>query len=96
MRIILSWLDHLRRTTVERLPAFCSALVSQFEELAAAVNTWGQADHNGDGTHYVVRIGQLPNDARPARAANADQILLRWDGVNLIYEKPDGTTGIVV
>jgi hypothetical protein len=92
MRIILSWLDHLRRTTADGLPQFCSALVSQFQDIAAAANVWAQKDHNDDGTHQVVRIGgtRAAPDATPAR------ISLYWDGVNLKWVKPDGSTGTIV
>ena len=54
MRIILRWLDQLRRTTAEQLPSFCSALVAQLEEIAAACTAWAEEDHNSDGTHLVV------------------------------------------
>lgn len=92
MRIILSWIDQLRRTTVEGLPSFCSALVSQFQDLAAAANTWAQRDHNDDGTHYVVRIGGTSS----APDATASRLTIYWDGTNLKYIKPDGTTGNIV
>ena len=54
MRLLLSWLDQLRRTTVQGLPSFCSALVSQFEEVVNAANAWAAEDHNSAGTHAVV------------------------------------------
>lgn len=92
MRIILTWIDQLRRTTVEGLPSFCAALVSQLQEIAAAANAWAGKDHNDDGTHQVVRIGGTTE----APAATASRISLYWDGTNLKYVKPDGTTGNIV
>jgi hypothetical protein len=92
MRVILTWLDQLRRTTVQGLPAFCAALVAQLEEIAAATNTWGAVDHESDGTHAAVRFTSV--DATPEPTATA--ITLYWDGTNLKYLKPDGTTGNVV
>ena len=92
MRIILQWLDQLRRTADERLASFCAALVSQFEEIAAAANTWAAKDHNSDGTHQVVRIGGTTADP----AATVGRISLWWDGTNLKWKKPDGTTGNIV
>lgn len=92
MRIILTWIDQLRRTTVEGLPSFCSALVSQLQEMAAAANAWAQKDHNDDGTHFVVRIG----GTTAAPDATSGRISLYWDGTNLKYIKPDGTTGNIV
>lgn len=92
MRLILTWIDQLRRTTVEQLPAFCSALVSQFEEIVAIANKWAEHDHNSDGTHQVIRIGG--QDITPA--STTGRITLYWDGTNLKYIKPDGTTGNVV
>lgn len=92
MRLILTWLDQLRRTTVEQLPAFCSALVSQLEEMVATANAWAQQDHNTDGTHVTVRIGGTTS----APVATTDRISLYWDGTNLKYVKPDGSTGNIV
>lgn len=92
MRLLLSWIDQLRRTTVDGLPAFCAGVVAQFEEIVNAANTWGQKDHNDDGTHQVVRIG----GSTGTPAVTAGRITLWWDGTNLKYEKPDGTTGNVV
>ena len=92
MRVILSWIDQLRRTTVEGLPSFCSALVSQLQEIAASANAWAQKDHNDDGTHLVVRIGGTTT----APPATSGRISLYWDGTNLKYIKPDGTTGNIV
>lgn len=85
MRMVLTWLDQLRRTTVEQLPAFCAALVAQAQEIAAAANQWAATDHNGDGTHSEIHLGPI-----------GSQITLAWDGTNLTYEKPDGTTGTIV
>lgn len=92
MRVILSWIDQLRRTTVDGLPQFCSALVSQFQEVAAAANAWARKDHNDDGTHNVVRIGGTSK----APDATVGRIQLYWDGTNLKWMKPDGTTGNIV
>jgi hypothetical protein len=91
MRIVLQWLDQLRRTTAEQLPAFAAALVSQFEELAAAANTWAAIDHNTDGTHEVVRLGGTSSTPEPTLG----RITLYWDGADLKTVKPDGTVGTV-
>lgn len=87
MRIILTWLDQLERVTVDSLQAFCGALVSQFEDLAAAANTWAAKDHNDDGTHHVVRVGGTTSDP----AATVDRIVLYKDGTDLKAVLPDGT-----
>jgi hypothetical protein len=92
MRVILAWLDQLRRTTVNQLPAFCSALVSQLEGIAAAANTWAQKDHNDDGTHNVIRIGGTTTAPDPV----AGKLVTYWDGTNYKYVKPDGSTGNIV
>lgn len=92
MRIVLTWIDQLRRTTVEQLPAFAAALVAQLTEIAAAANTWAAVDHNGDGTHEVIHLGGTTTTP----AATTGRITLWWDGTNLKYLKPDGTTGNVV
>ena len=92
MRIILRWLDQLRRTTAEQLPSFCSALVAQLEEIAAACTAWAEEDHNSDGTHRVVKIGGTTTTP----SATTGRITLYWDGTNLKYLKPDGTTGNIV
>lgn len=91
MRLVLRWIDHLRRTTAEALPAFCSALVSQLQEIINTANKWAENDHNGDGTHSNVRFSQ-----RAAPAATPLAISVYWDGTNLKYVKPDGTTGNIV
>lgn len=91
MRIILTWIDQLRRTTVEGLPSFCSALVSQLQEMAAAANAWADSDHNTTGTHGVVKYS-----TRTAPAALAGHLVTYWDGTNLKWIKPDGTTGNIV
>lgn len=85
MRLILSRSDQLKRTTPEQLPAYADAVLSQFEEVAAAANQWAGSDHNNDGTHSAIFLGTPGN-----------QILLEWDGTNLTYTKPDGTTGNIV
>jgi archaellum component FlaF (FlaF/FlaG flagellin family) len=91
VRLILTWLDQLRRTTVQGLPAFCSAIVSQFEDLAAAANTWAAKDHNSDGTHLVVRVGGTTS----APDATVGQITIYADGSDLKVVKPDGTIGTI-
>jgi len=92
MRLLLTWIDQLRRTTAEGLPSFCAALVSQLQEIVFAANAWAAHDHNDDGTHHVVRIGGTESDPE----ATTGRITLWWDGTNLKYKKPDGTTGNVV
>lgn len=92
MRLLLSWLDQLRRTTVEGLPSFCSALVSQFEEVVNAANAWAAEDHNSAGTHAVVKWKAQTTTP----AALAGHLVTYWDGTNLKYIKPDGTTGNIV
>lgn len=92
MRLLLTWIDQLRRTTADQLPSFCSALVSQLQEIVFAANAWAAKDHNDDGTHQVVRIG----GTTAAAEATASRITLYWDGTNLKYVKPDGTTGNIV
>ncbi len=91
MRLILTWIDQLRRTTVEGLPSFCSALVSQLQEIAAAANAWAESDHNSSGNHAVVKYAQST-----APSALAGHLVTYWDGTNLKYVKPDGTTGNIV
>lgn len=91
MRIILSWLDQLRRTTVDGLPQFCSALVSQFQDLAAAANTWAAKDHEADGTHAVVRVGQ--DDVPEATVGKIT--IYTTDGATLKVVKADGTIGTI-
>jgi len=92
MRLILTWIDQLRRTTTEQLPSFCSALVSQLQEIVAAANAWAGKDHGDDGTHKTVRIG----GTTAAPEATVGRISLYWDGTNLKYLKPDGTSGNIV
>lgn len=91
MRLLLSWLDQLRRTTVDGLPSFCSALVSQLEEIVNAANAWAGEDHNSAGTHAVVKFKE---ETTPT--ALAGHLVTYWDGTNLVYIKPDGTTGNIV
>lgn len=85
-------MDQLRQITAKNLPSTGAALVAQFEEIATAANTWANSDHNPDGTHKVVRIGLTTTTP----AATTGRITLWWDGTNLKYKKPDGTTGNVV
>lgn len=92
MRLLLSWIDQFRRITVKNLPSVASALVSQFEEIVGAANTWAAVDHNSDGTHAAVKFSAETT----APAATVGAITLYWDGTNLKYLKPDGTTGNVV
>ncbi len=91
MRIILSWLDQLRTTTVERLPEYCNALVSQLEEMAAAANAWAETDHNSEGTHAAVQLSE--HSAAPS--ARASHLVLYFDGTDLKVVRPDGTSGTV-
>lgn len=91
MRILLRWLDQLRRTTVAGLPQFCSALVATLEDITAAIKTWQELDHNADGTHAVIHLRE--QDA--AAAARAGHIGLYWDGTDLKTVKPDGTVETV-
>lgn len=92
MRLILTWIDQLRTASADTLTVFCGALVAQLQEITATANAWGAVDHNTDGTHQVVRIGGTTS----APAATASRISLYWDGTNLKYVKPDGTTGNIV
>jgi len=91
MRMVLRWIDKLRRTTVEELPAFCAALVQTFEEITAAANSWAAIDHNSDGSHDVVRFKETT-----APPTTTSAISVYWDGTNLKYLKPDGTSGNIV
>lgn len=91
MRIVLKWLDQLRRTTVDGLPAFAAALVAQLDEIAKAANAWAATDHDSDGTHAVVRVGH-----EDAPAATTGKITLyTTDGQTLNVVKADGTIGTV-
>lgn len=92
MRLLLRWIDQFRQITVANLSSVAAAIVVQFEDFAAAMNTWAAKDHHADGTHKVMRIGLT----RTTPAATRGRITLWWDGTNLKYEKPDGTTGTVV
>jgi hypothetical protein len=85
MRVQLTRADQLRRTTPEQLPSYCDAVLSQFQEIESAVNAWADLDHNSDGSHSTIRLG-----------APGQQIVLDWDGTNLTWTKPDGTTGNLV
>jgi hypothetical protein len=60
--------------------------------IAAAANAWAAMDHNSDGTHQVVKIGG--HDTTPE--ATVGRLTVYWDGTNLKYVKPDGTTGNIV
>jgi len=91
MRMVLRWIDQLRRTTVENLPAFCAALVSQLTEMTEAANSWAATDHNPDGSHAAVRFKE---ETSPGVSTGA--ITVYWDGTNLKYLKPDGTSGNIV
>ena len=92
MRILLTWIDQLRRTTVEGLPSFCAALVSQLQEMAAAANTWAGVDHDPTGVHTVVKFKAQTT----VPSALAGHLVTYWDGTNLKYVKPDGSTGNIV
>lgn len=91
MRLILTWIDQLRRTTTDQLPSFCAALVSQLQEIVATANAWAGKDHNDDGTHLVVRVGGTT--ANPA--ATVGRITIFADGNSLKVVKPDGTVGTI-
>lgn len=91
MRLLLSWIDQFRRITVENLPSVSAALVSQFEEVVNAANTWAAVDHTSDGHHGVTRFA-----VQDPPAALASHIVVYWDGTNLKYVKPDGSTGNIV
>lgn len=93
MRIILTRIDILRRTAIRELAGFCDALVSQFQDIAAAANSWAAMDHNDDGTHGVVRIGITGTTVAPSPIAN--RMSLYYDGTDLKVVRPDGTTGTV-
>ena len=85
MRVQLSRRDQLRRTTPEQLPSYSAAVLAQFEEIEAATNAWADENHNSDGSHSVIRLGNP-----------SSQLTLTWDGTNLTWTKPDGTTGNLV
>ena len=91
MRIILTWLDQLRRTTTDGLPQFCAALVAQLEEIAAAANAWAAKDHASDGTHVVVRVG----DPEVPEATVGKITIYTTDGATLKVVKADGTIGTI-
>ncbi len=92
MRLLLSWIDQFRRITVQNLPSVAAALVSQFEEVVNAANAWAEEDHNTTGTHGAVKF----SEQSPAPAALAGHLVVYWDGTNLKYVKPDGSTGNIV
>lgn len=92
MRLILSWIDQFRRITVQNLPSVAAALVAQFEEIANAANAWAAEDHNSSGTHGAVKF----SEQTAAPSALAGHLVTYWDGTNLKYIKPDGTTGNIV
>lgn len=92
MRIVLQYLDQLRIVTLKTLPQFADRIVTTFEELVEAITTWQEQDHHADGTHDVIHI----NEQSAAAAARSGAITLYWNGTNLKYVKPDGSTGNVV
>lgn len=92
MRVILANRDQLRRTTPEQLPSYCEAVLGQFEQIAAAANAWAEQDHNSDGSHALVRIGETAGVPK----ATVGALTVYWDGTNLKWMKPDGTTGNLV
>ena len=92
MRLLLSWIDQFRRITVENLPSVASALVSQFEEVVNAANAWASEDHDPTGVHTVVKFKAQTT----APSALAGHRVTYWDGTNLKYVKPDGSTGNIV
>lgn len=92
MRLLLSWIDQLRRITAENLASVSSALVSQFEEIVTAANAWAGEDHDPTGVHTVVKF-KAQSTTPPALAGH---LVTYWDGTNLKYVKPDGSTGNIV
>jgi hypothetical protein len=91
VRLILVWIDQLRRTTPEGLPAFCSALVSELQQLVAAANQWASRDHTPTGTHD--RVTLVARDSAPAQTNGA--ITIYADGSTLKVVRADGTTGTI-
>lgn len=91
MRIILTWIDQLRTTKLPELAAFCAALVAQLQEIAAASNTWAAVDHDSDGTHKVVRVG----DDDVPEATTGKITIYTTDGATLKVVKADGTIGTI-
>lgn len=91
MRILLTWIDQLRTTKLPELAAFCAALVSQLQEIAAAANTWATINHDSDGTHTVVAVG---DDDVPAATVGKITIY-STDGATLKVVKADGTIGTI-
>jgi hypothetical protein len=90
MRLIFTWVEHMRTLTDRNMTAFAAAVVAQFQELISTANTWARADHNTDGTHRVVR---LTTTSQPV--ATAGQLTLYYDGGDLKVVFPNGTTGTV-
>lgn len=92
MRVLVSSSDQLRRTTPDQLPAYCDAVLRQFQEIASATNAWADEDHDDTGVHLVMHIKQsaMTPDALPGH------LVIYWDGTNLKYVKPDGATGNIV
>lgn len=92
MRLLLSWIDQFRRITVENLSSVANAIVSQFQEITEAANAWAAEDHNTDGNHTVVKFKAQTT----VPSALAGHLVTYWDGTNLKYVKPDGSTGNIV
>lgn len=92
MRVVLTNTDQLRRTTVDGLPAYCAAVLRQFEEVAAATNAWADEDHDDTGAHLVLHVQASPT----VPTARANHLVIYWDGTNLKYVKPDGSTGNLI
>lgn len=91
MRLVLRWIDLLRRTTPEGLPAFCGALVAQLEEMVATANLWAARDHEPSGAHAQVTL--MASESTPMPVTGG--LVLYFDGTNLKVVRSDGTTGTV-
>jgi hypothetical protein len=90
MRLVFTWIEHLRTLTDRNMTAFAAAVVAQFQEVISTANTWARADHRSDGTHRVVRLNI---EVQPV--ATPGQLTLYYDGGDLKVVFPNGTTGTV-
>jgi hypothetical protein len=91
MRLVFTWVDHLRTLTQANMTAFAAAVVAQFQETIGQINSWAAVDHNGDGTHRVIHLA--PQGTQPQAAAEA--LVFYYDGADLKVVFPNGTTGTV-
>lgn len=91
MRLVLTWIDHLRTLTTANMTAFAAAVVAQLQETISAANHWAAVDHNNDGTHNIIRLSAQSTTP----AATATQLTLYYDGADLKVVFPNGTTGTV-